>query len=62
MGAMIINQAFKFRLYPNAEQRQALDRQFGCPDKSGDSARFLGIYTNGFFGLLAAPCQIRFCQ
>jgi putative transposase len=27
---MIIHKAFKFRLYPNAEQRQALDRQFGC--------------------------------
>jgi putative transposase len=30
MGAMIINQAFKFRLYPNVEQCQALARQFGC--------------------------------
>jgi putative transposase len=27
---MVIHQAFKFRLYPNAEQRQALARQFGC--------------------------------
>jgi putative transposase len=27
---MIIHQAYKFRLYPNTEQRQALDRQFGC--------------------------------
>jgi len=27
---MIFHQAYKFRLYPNAEQRQALDRQFGC--------------------------------
>src|SRR5271157_5690425 len=30
MGMMVINQAFKFRIYPNAEQRQALARQFGC--------------------------------
>ena len=27
---MGIHQAFKFRLYPNADQRQALARQFGC--------------------------------
>lgn len=27
---MIIHKAFKFRLYPNLEQRQALERQFGC--------------------------------
>lgn len=27
---MVIHKAFKFRLYPNAEQRQALERQFGC--------------------------------
>ena len=27
---MVIHQAFKFRLYPNAEQRQALAQQFGC--------------------------------
>jgi putative transposase len=27
---MVIHQAFKFRLYPNADQRQALSRQFGC--------------------------------
>jgi putative transposase len=27
---MIIHQAYKFRLYPNTEQRQSLDRQFGC--------------------------------
>jgi putative transposase len=30
MVTMIVNQAFKFRLYPNTEQRQTLDRQFGC--------------------------------
>jgi len=27
---MLVNQAFKFRLYPNTEQCQALARQFGC--------------------------------
>jgi putative transposase len=27
---MVIHQAFKFRLYPNAEQRHALACQFGC--------------------------------
>ena len=27
---MILHKAFKFRLYPNLEQRQALERQFGC--------------------------------
>ena len=27
---MGIHQAFKFRLYPNAAQRRALARQFGC--------------------------------
>jgi transposase len=27
---MIIHQAFKFRLYPNVEQRIFLARQFGC--------------------------------
>jgi putative transposase len=27
---MMIHQAFKFRLYPNTVQRQALARQFGC--------------------------------
>ena len=30
INMMIVHQAYKFRLYPNAEQRQALDRQFGC--------------------------------
>jgi hypothetical protein len=30
LGKMGIHQAFKFRLYPNADQRQALARQFGC--------------------------------
>jgi len=30
IGTMGIHQAFKFRLYPNADQRQALARQFGC--------------------------------
>jgi putative transposase len=30
IGLMIVYQAYKFRLYPNTEQRQALDRQFGC--------------------------------
>jgi putative transposase len=34
---MIIHKAFKFRLYPNLEQRQALERQFG-------SARFVFNY------------------
>ena len=28
--AMVIHQAFKFRLYPNVEQRIFLARQFGC--------------------------------
>ena len=27
---MIIHKSIKFRLYPNTEQRQALERQFGC--------------------------------
>jgi len=27
---MIIHKVFRFRLYPNLEQRQALERQFGC--------------------------------
>jgi putative transposase len=27
---MVIHQAFKFRLYPNVEQRTFLARQFGC--------------------------------
>ena len=27
---MILHKAFKFRLYPNLEQRQALERHFGC--------------------------------
>jgi putative transposase len=30
IDTMIVNQAYKFRLYPNAEQCPALDRQFGC--------------------------------
>ena len=34
---MVTHKAFKFRLYPNAEQRQALERQFG-------SARFVFNY------------------